>query len=125
VDPEKVQVTVDRRAKFSTLAVDDGAPKTLVKRIQVLVREHAIAKKPERPRQSVRIYVPGRFFRGTKGKLDRVGALWFEVRGLRVLWRAASRNESRGGRASSRGAAERYLVSPGRAAQEELKVRRR
>src|SRR5271170_635511 len=49
-------------------------------------------------------------FWGNKGKFDRVGALWFEVRGLRVLWRAASRNESPGGRASSLGAAERYLV---------------
>src|SRR5271169_4351243 len=45
-----------------------------------------------------------------KGKFDRVGALLFEVRALRVLWRAASRNESPGGRASSLGAAERYLV---------------
>jgi hypothetical protein len=28
VDPEKVQVTVDRRAKFSTLAVDIEIPNT-------------------------------------------------------------------------------------------------
>src|SRR5271168_4637258 len=49
-------------------------------------------------------------FSGNKGKFDRVGALWFEVRGLRVRWRAASRNASPGGRAPSLGAAERHLV---------------
>ena len=49
-------------------------------------------------------------FSGNKGKFDRVGALWFEVRGLRVRWRAASRDASPGGRAPSLGAAERHLV---------------
>ena len=52
----------------------------------------------------------GGFFSGNKGKFDRVAALWFEVRGLRVRWRAASRNASPGGRAPSLGAAERHLV---------------
>jgi hypothetical protein len=47
---------------------------------------------------------------GNRGKFDRVGALWFEARGLRVRRRAASRNASPGGRAPSLGAAERYLV---------------
>src|SRR5271154_5587667 len=47
---------------------------------------------------------------GEQGQIRSVGALWFEVRGLRVLWRAASRNASSGGRASSLGAAERHLV---------------
>jgi hypothetical protein len=47
---------------------------------------------------------------GNKGKFDRVGALWFEVRGLRVRRRAVSRNASPGGRAPSLGAAERHLV---------------
>src|SRR5271154_5678133 len=49
-------------------------------------------------------------FSGNRGKFDRVGALWFEVRGLRVRRRAASRNASPGGRAPSLGAAERHLV---------------
>ncbi len=49
-------------------------------------------------------------FSGNKGKFDRVAALWFEVRGLRVQWRAASRDASPGGRAPSLGAAERHLV---------------
>jgi len=49
-------------------------------------------------------------FSGNKSKFDRVGALWFEVRGLRVRRRAASRNASPGGRAPSLGAAERHLV---------------
>ncbi len=49
-------------------------------------------------------------FFGEQGKFDRVAALWFEVRGLRVRWRAASRNASPGGRAPSLGAAERRLV---------------
>jgi hypothetical protein len=40
-------------------------------------------------------------FSGNKSKFDRVGALWFEVRGLRVRRRAASRNASPGGRAPS------------------------
>jgi hypothetical protein len=63
---------------------------------------------------------------GNGGKFDRVGALWFEVRGLRVRRRAASHNASPGGRAPSLGAAERYTwFSPGCAAQEELKARRR
>jgi hypothetical protein len=45
-------------------------------------------------------------FSGNKGKFDRVAGLWFEVRGLRVRWRSASRNTSPGGRAPSLGAAE-------------------
>jgi hypothetical protein len=65
-------------------------------------------------------------FSGNRGKFDRVGALWFEVRGLRVRRRPASRNASPGGRAPSLGAAERHPgFLPGRAAQEELKARRR
>jgi multidrug efflux pump subunit AcrB len=59
----------------------------------------------------------GRVARGDQGR----SAVVFEVRGLRVRWRAASRNASPGGRAPSLGAAERHLVFAKRAAQEELK----
>jgi hypothetical protein len=53
------------------------------------------------------------FFLGTKGKYDLVGVLWLEVRGLRVRWRATSRNASPGRRAASLGAAEQHLVFAG------------
>jgi hypothetical protein len=65
-------------------------------------------------------------FSGNKGEFDRVGALWFlrfadcesggvRLPAMRVLVRARRRSERRNG----------TWFSPGRAAQEELKARRR